>query len=416
MSLLTQTLQIKTPRWAKPLLGPSRYKGAHGGRGSGKSHLFAEMLVERCLYAKTDAVCLRETQKSLDQSVKKLIEDKIQSLGVGHCFDVQHDRIYSNAGGVIIFNGMQNHTAESIKSLEGFDVAWFEEAQTADQLSLDMLRPTIRKPMSELWFSWNPRFKTDPVDVLLRGPMPPPDAVVVEVNYTDNPWFPKTLVAEMEYDKRRDPDKYAHVWLGQYQQNSNARVFKNWRIEEFDAPKEAIHRLGADWGFANDPSTLVRCHIIGRTIYVDYEAWMIGCDIPNLPLLFNTVPESEKWPIIADSARPETIDFMRKNGYPKILAAVKGAKSLVEGVEWLKSYDIVVHPRCTHTIDELSTYSYKVDKQTGAIYPVLEDIKNHIIDALRYACESARRAANASKAIDVTPIPNYSPFASKRYG
>lgn len=293
---------------------------------------------------------------------------------------------------------MQNHTAESIKSLEGFDIAWVEEAQSLSQRSLDLLRPTIRKPASELWFSWNPREASDPVDALLRGDEPPPGAHVIEVNFTDNPWFPDELRAEMEYDRRRDPDKYAHIWLGSYQQNSEARVFKNWRVEEFERPDGTIFRLGADWGFASDPSVLIRCDIDGNRLYVDYEAYMVGCEIVNLPELFMGVPDAEKWPITADSARPETISHMQKHGFPKIRAAIKGAKSLEEGVEFLKSFDIIVHPRCKHLIDELTLYKYKEDPLTGAVLPILEDKDNHVIDALRYACEGARRAAKPVKA------------------
>ena len=385
-------LVIETPRTFVPLLSPSRYKGVHGGRGSGKSHFFAEHLIERCIASKTDAVCIRENQKSLDQSVKKLLEAKIQALNAGAYFEVQDAKIKARNGGLIIFQGMQNHTAESIKSLEGYDIAWVEEAQTLTQKSLDMLRPTIRKPDSELWFSWNPRFASDPVDSLLRGDVPPPEAVVIEANYGDNPWFPAVLQMEMEYDRGRDAEKYAHVWLGQYQTNSEARVFKNWRIEEFDAPDGVTFRLGADWGFSIDPSVLMRCYIVGRNLYVDHEAYQVGCEIVNLPALFMSVPEAEKWPMVADSARPETISHMRQNGFPRILAAVKGARSLEEGVEWLKSFDIIVHPRCQHLIDELSLYSYKTDPQTGQVLPVLADKDNHCIDALRYACEGVRRA------------------------
>lgn len=390
-------LTIETPAVYEPLLHPARYKGAYGGRGSGKSHFFAEMLVEECIREKTDAVCLREIQKSLKFSVKKLIESKIESMNAGDYFDVLDAQINAKNGGVTIFQGMQDHTSDSIKSLEGFRIAWFEEAQSASQRSLDLLRPTIRMPGSELWFGWNPRFATDPVDVLLRGEMLPPGAVVVEANYSDNPWFPQELVDEMEYDKRRDPDKYAHIWLGKYQMNSSARVFKNWVIEDFERPAGTIHRLGADWGFSVDPSVLIRCDIEGNRLYVDYEAYMVGCEIVNLPELFMSVPDAEKWPITADSARPETISHMQKNGFPKIRAAIKGAKSLEEGIEFLKSFDIIVHPRCKHLIDELTLYKYKEDPLTGAILPILEDKDNHVIDALRYACEGARRAGKAPK-------------------
>lgn len=385
-------LQIKTPAVFEPLLHPARYKGAWGGRGSGKSHFFGELLIERSIMQKTDAVCVREVQKSLDQSVKKLLELKIQSLNAGAYFDVQDKKINSNLGGLIIFQGMQNHTAESIKSLEDYDVALVEEAQSLSQRSLDLLRPTIRKPGSELWFVWNPELETDPVDALLRGPEPPPDSVVVKANYRDNPWLPDVLKAELEYDQKRDPDKFSHIWLGEYQRNSEARVFRNWTVEEFDTPPGAHFRLGADWGFSVDPSVLVRCYLDGRKLYVDHEAYMVGCEIDQLPDLFRRVPEAERWFITADSARPETISYMRKHGFPKINSAVKGAKSLEEGVEFLKSFDIVVHPRCRHLIDELTLYCYDTDKLTGQIMPKLKDKDNHVIDALRYACEGVRRA------------------------
>jgi len=400
------TLKIETPKWAAPLLQPARYKGAHGGRGSGKSHAFAEMMIEEhILDQNSRSVCVREIQKSLNQSVKRLLELKIESMNAGAYFEIQESVIKAKKGdGLIIFQGMQNHTADSIKSLEGYDRAWVEEAQSLSQRSLDLLRPTIRKPGSELWFTWNPSEATDPVDVLLRGDKVPPGSVIVEVNFDDNPWFPDVLRDEMEYDRDRDPDKYAHVWRGQYVKNSSTRVFKNWMVEEFDAPADAIHRLGADWGYAVDPTVLVRCHIIGRKLYIDYEAYMVGCEIVNTPDLFMTVPESEKWPITADSSRPETIAHMRKNGFPKIMPAVKGAKSVEEGIEWLKSHDIIVHPRCTHTIDELTMYSYKTDPMTGKILPILEDKKNHVIDSLRYACEGARRAQTV-KPQTVIPLP-----------
>lgn len=406
-------LQIETAAVYEPLLVPARYKGAHGGRGSGKSQFFADMWLDENIGQKLDFVCLRETLKSLEFSVKKLLESKIQRYNAGAYFDVQDRRILSKHGGVTIFEGMQNHTSESIKSLEGFDRAWFEEAQNASDKSLTLLRPTIRKSGSELWFGWNPSKATDPVDALLRGETPPPGAVVVQANYMDNPWLPEELRVEMEYDKRRDPDKYAHVWLGEYQRNSEARVFKNWVIEEFERPAGTIHRLGADWGFSVDPSVLVRCDIEGNRLYVDYEAYQVGCEIVNLPELFMSVPEAEKWPMTADSARPETISHMRRNGFPKINSAIKGAKSLDEGVQFLQSFDIVVHPRCVHLIDELTLYSYKTDPLTGQVIPVLEDKNNHVIDALRYACEGARRAGRAQPAVSVAVIPTRSPMAGR---
>jgi phage terminase large subunit len=337
-------------------------------------------------------VCLREVQRTLKFSAKRLLEGKIRSMGVESHFDILDSEIRNKRGrGIIIFQGMQNHNADSIKSLEDFDIAWFEEAQRASQTSLDMLRPTLRKPGSELWFTWNPDQSTDPIDVLLRGPELPPRAIVVEANFTDNPWFPEESREEMEYDRRVDPDKYAHIWLGKYRMHSEARVFRNWRVEDFDTPKDAIHRLGADWGF-NDPTVMVRCHIVGRKLYVDYEAYRVNCEILDIPDLFMTIPEAEKWPSVADSNRPDTISHVQKHGFPKMVKAIKGPGSIEEGVEWLKSYEIIVHPRCVHVIDELTLYSYKVDPLTGKVLPVLEDKKNHVIDSLRYGCEGVRRS------------------------
>lgn len=394
MSRNNGTLQISTPEWALPLFTPARYKGAFGGRGSGKSHLFAEMLIEAHILDQNESsVCVREIQKSLNQSVKRLLEQKIEDMNAGDYFEVQESCIKSTRGsGMIIFQGMQNHTADTIKSLQGYKRAWVEEAQSLSQRSLDLLRPTIRENNSELWFTWNPNDQDDPIDRLLRGDTPPPNAIVIPVNYDDNPWFPDVLREEMEYDRSRDIDRYNHVWLGHYRTASEARVFKNWTIEDFERPAGEVFRLGADWGFSVDPSVLVRCSLDGNRLYIDHEAYMVGCEITGLPDLFDRVPESRKWFCRADSARPEVIDYMRKHGYPKMQAAQKGAGSIEEGIQFLQSYDIVVHPRCKHVIDELNTYSYKRDPRTNEILPILEDKNNHMIDAIRYACEGVRKA------------------------
>jgi phage terminase large subunit len=397
-----EKLELDTPEVFWPLLGPSRYKGAHGGRSSGKSHFFAELWLDESISRRLDYVCIREIQRSLDFSVKRLLERKIETFNAGAYFEVQDKKILAKRGGVTIFQGMQDHTADSIKSLEDFDRAWFEEAHRASQRSVDLLRPTLRKPGSELWFSWNPFHPTDPVDKLLRGERPPPGATVVRANYRDNPWLPDEMKRELEYDQKNDPDKFAHVWLGEYQRNSEARVFKNWKIEEFEVDEEAIKRQGADWGYSIDPTVLVQCYLTGRKLYVPYEAYMVGCEIVDTPALFMTVPEAEKWPITADSARPETIAHVRKNGFPKVMPAVKGPRSVEEGIEFLKSFQIIVHPRCVHTADELTLYSYEVDKLTGMVLPKLADRNNNVIDALRYACEGVRRAKKNEREKDET--------------
>lgn len=210
-------LRAEVPRAFLPLLKPSRYKGAYGGRGGAKSHFYAEQMVLRCYAKTTRAACIREVQNSLKESVKQLLADKIQKFGLGEFFDILDTEIRGHNGSLIIFKGMQSYNAETIKSLEGYDLAWVEEAQTFSAHSLKMLRPTIRNEGSELWFSWNPRHDTDPVDHFFRGPSRPADAISVPVNWNDNPWFPVVLKAEKDHDYATNPEQAENVWGGGYE-------------------------------------------------------------------------------------------------------------------------------------------------------------------------------------------------------
>lgn len=212
-------LQIPVARAFKPLLEPARYKGAWGGRGSGKSHFFAELLIRDCLMIPgLRAVCIREVLKDLKDSAKLILEDKLAKFGLGEAegFKITKTEIATPGDGLIIFKGMRDYTADSIKSLEGFKRAWVEEAQTLSKTSLNMLRPTIREEDSELWFSWNPTRKNDPVDMLLRGATLPTGAEVVRANWSDNPWLPAVLEQERLDCQRGEPEQYAHIWDGDY--------------------------------------------------------------------------------------------------------------------------------------------------------------------------------------------------------
>jgi len=405
-------LTIQLPKWSEILFDESaRYIAVKGGRGSGKSRSVATALNLRAAAKPLRILCVREIQKSIRDSSKRLLDDDAERIGLTSFYNSLETEVRGANGSLFLFAGLR-HNIDSIKSMEGIDICWVEEAQSVSKTSLETLIPTIRKPGSQIIFTWNPKHESDPIEEMFGRDDLPPDSRLQTVNYTDNPWFPDVLQKEAAYDLSRDPEKYNHVWMGGYLRNSESRVFKNWTVEEFDAPADALFRLGADWGFASDPSVLVRCHIVGRKLYIDYEAHMVGCEIMDLPSLFMSVPGAEKWPITADSARPETISHMRQHGFPKIQAAVKGPKSIEDGIEWLKSFDIVVHPRCRHTIDELTMYSYKTDPLTQLVLPLLEDKNNHIIDALRYACEGARRA-NIVRPTFVAPIAVNSPYARR---
>lgn len=264
------TLQIKTPRVYVPLLQPSRYKGAHGGRGSGKSHFFAEMLVEECLADKgTLAVCIREVQKTLAQSSKRLVESKIQEMNVGSEFRVFNDKIETPGDGIIIFQGMQDHTAESIKSLEGFRIADVEEAQTLSARSLTLLRPTIRAPGSQIWFRWNPRRKVDAVDDFLRARRPD-NAIVVEANWRDNPFWTQELEDERQLDLKLYPERYEHIWEGAY-----ATAFEGAYFAQMLTKAKQEGRIGK---VAADPLLPIRAfHDIGGSgaLADAYTIWIV---------------------------------------------------------------------------------------------------------------------------------------------
>lgn len=248
-----RTLTLDTPRVFLPLLDATRYQGAWGGRGSGKSHFFAEQLIEQCLLQKgTRAVSIREVQKTLKESSKRLIEDKLQAfkLGSSDGFRVFNEVIQTPGDGLISFQGMQDHNAESIKSLEGYRIAWVEEAQSLSHRSLSLLKPTIREEGSQLWFSWNPRRKSDAVDSMLRSGELPTGAVVVKANWRDNPKFPKVLEQERQDCLRLTPDQYDHIWEGGY-----ATVLEGAYYAKSIAQARAENRIGR---VAADPLMTIR--------------------------------------------------------------------------------------------------------------------------------------------------------------
>lgn len=284
------TLRLPTAAVFEPLLAAARYKAAHGGRGSGKSHFFAELLIEDALCEPGDsgeglrAVCIREVQKDLAQSSKLLIESKLRKHGLGEAqgFKVFVELIETPKDGLIIFKGMQDYTADSIKSLEGFKRAWWEEAQTASDHSLALLRPTLRATGSQLWFSWNPRRKTDPVDVMFRGEELPTGAAIVRANWRDNPWLTAELEQERTDCMRMQPDQYGHIWEGEYvsvaagayyaKALTQARAEK--RIGKVPADPLMAYRVFVDIGGTGAKADAVAmwvCQFVGREVRVlDY--------------------------------------------------------------------------------------------------------------------------------------------------
>lgn len=357
-------------------------------------------------------VCIREIQKSLKFSAKKLIESKIRSMNANHLFDITQTEIRRLGGeGIIIFQGMQDHTADSIKSLEGFDTAWVEEAQSLSKNSLKLLRPTIREEGSEIWFSWNPDQPEDPVDDLFRGEKgAPDDSVVVKVNYYDNPFFPEVLLREMESDRKRmDPETFAHVWEGEYNVKSEAVIFSGkYIIDEFE-PQEywggPYH--GLDFGFANDPTAATRVWVADNRLYIEYEAGSTKLELDKTGrYMMDRIPGIEKYVIRADNARPESISYLKRQvgGLNRIQPVSKWPGSVEDGIAFMKSFEkIIIHPRCKAAVQEFRLYQYKIDKHSGDVLPVIVDANNHYIDSIRYGIDplikkrkQSRRPASAS--------------------
>lgn len=364
-----------------------RYKVLYGGRGSGKSWGIARTLILLAMRNKIRVLCTRQFQSSISMSVHKLLRDSINCLGLSTYFKVTRESISCVNGSEFYFKGIQNNIDE-IKSIEGIDICWVEEAQNVSKESWEVLCPTIRKENSEIWVSFNPKLESD--ETYQRFVIhPSEDCISVLVNYEDNPWFPDVLRKEMEYCRKVNVSDYEYIWLGKPQVNTDAQVFKGrYEIQEFadvDLTTRFFH--GADWGFAQDPTTLVRAFIKEDCLYIDQECYGVSVELDETPQLFENIPTSRTFPIKADCARPETISFMRRRGF-NITPAKKWHGSVEDGLAVLKSFrKIIIHPRCKHAADEFRLYSYKVDKNNGDILPIIEDKNNHIIDALRYALD-----------------------------
>ena len=406
-------IDIATPRWAVPALQEvKRYLAIYGGRGSGKSHFVGEYIIESHIMAPDEStVCVREIQKSLDQSVKRLLEGKIEKLNAGAYFEVLDAKIRSKGGkGIITFQGMQNHTADSIKSLEGYQRAWVEEAQTLSQYSLDLLRPTIRNPGSQIIFTWNPRFKTDPVDLFFRK-NPPSNANILRVNWDQNPWFPAELRQEMIDDFERDPDKAEHIWNGAYGATQGA-ILARWVNQAtrdgrstpdvaFD-PDGAPIEVSADLGFRDTASFWYwqRCPGGFRVLAYDHDTGLDADDwIPRIQSKIVELGAGRKlgkvW--LPHDARAKTFQS-KHTTIERFVAAFGAGKCAV--VPQTKKIDQIsaaraILPRCEFNselceagMDGLIAWEYAYNEELGVFSrEPLHNWASHPADAFCYGAQ-----------------------------
>lgn len=388
------TVNIELPPKLVPLFAKSRgelqYRGAHGGRGSAKSFSFALMAAIWGYAEPIRVLCARDLQASIKESFHAELKAAISTYPwLESAYDVGIDYLRGYNGTEFIFRGLRHNTG-SIKSLAKIDLTIVEEAEDVPEQSWLALEATVfRQPKSEMWVVWNPRLEGGPVDSRMRK-NPPKDSMIVEMNHSDNPWFPVGLEKLRKHQQSTlDPATYAHIWEGAYLQNSDSQVLaRKVKVSDFvpgadwDGPYH-----GADWGFAQDPTTAVKCWIHAGRLYVEHEAYKVSLEIDETAdYLKKCVPGIENHIVRADSARPETISYLKRKGLYRIEAVKKWPGSVQDGIAHMRGYsEIVIHPRCVETIKESRLYSYKIDRLTGDILPDVVDAHNHCMDAIRYA-------------------------------
>lgn len=385
----------------------SRFKVIYGGRGSAKSWSMARALLVKAMQGKELILCAREYQNSIADSVHALLKGQIALLGLESWFDIEDKEIVCKlTGSKFIFKGLHRNVQE-IKSTEGVTICWVEEAQSVSEESWRVLIPTIRgKAGSEIWVSFNPNLEEDPTSQ--RFLVKQDDRVLkARINWSDNPWFPPDLDLDRKADLANDPDTYGHIWDGDFLTLSEAAIFKGrYEVREMEVPQSAYRPFfGLDFGFANDPNFGVKLHVLdapggGEALYIEEEIFGYQVEIDDLPQFLEGgkskkdgrrwagLTDVRRWPIKADSARPETISYLRRQGF-HIVPTIKWPNSVEDGIQHLKGFTkIYIHPRCIHMIQEAKLYRFKTDKKTGEILPIPEDKHNHGWDASRYAIDT----------------------------
>lgn len=386
-----------------PPRGSLRYRVAKGGRSSGKSFNFAKMAAVWGVIEPLRILCTRDLQVSIRESFHAELKNAIASEPwLQAAYDVGTEYLRSKINGTeFLFKGLR-HNVGTVKSTAQIDLCIVEEAEDVSMEAWIALEPTIRADKSEIWVLYNPKLEGSPVDKMFVQ-QPPERAVIVDMNYMDNPWLPDVM-EELRARQQRtmDPEMYAHIWLGKYLKASKATVFHGkWRVDSFtpDADWDGPY-FGLDFGFSQDPTAAVKLWVHNSRLYIEYEAGGIEIENDDMArLLIKELPGIEKHVVVADNARPELISHLKKPdpnhlrpNLPKIEGCSKGKGSVEDGISFMKSFEeIIVHPRCMQVQEEFRMYSFKIDRLSGEILPVVVDKWNHYMDATRYALEKVRK-------------------------
>ena len=389
-------LQIQLPAFVSKLFDPYRYKILKGGRGGAKSYGIADAFLILGTQKREKFLCCREFQNSIKESVHSVLRTRIETHKMNSFYTVKERTIIGSNGTQFIYSGLARQF-DAIRSMEGITRAWIDEAQKMSRQSFETLKPTIRRPGSEIWASFNPNSEDDPIYKDFFKDEPPPSTLRGTVNWRDNPWFPEVLNIDRLHMLRTNPELYRHVWEGECRTNSDAQIFNGHFIMDSFAPQKAWDGpyYGLDFGFSIDPTMLIKIWIDthDNRIYIEKECGGVRIPLKKLPRLFHEkMPEASRRIIKGDCARPESINFLNSEPFRGQRFAVKPCEKwdgcVEDGIEVLKSFDkIVIHPSCTETFNEFSRYSYKIDRLTEEVTRDVEDSYNHTIDAIRYGIE-----------------------------
>lgn len=403
--------QIELPPKLIPVFsGKARYRGAYGGRGSGKTRSFALMTaIKAYQFAEMGVtgviLCGREFMNSLEDSSMEEIKQAIRSVDwLNDYFDVGEKYIRTKNRNIsYIFTGLR-HNLDSLKSKARILIAWIDEAESVSEMAWNKLIPTVRETDSEIWITWNPESRESATDKRFRQT---PHANIVELNYTDNPWFPDVLEQERRAAQERlDDATYRWIWEGDYLESSDAQIFKDkFVIREFEPQAfwDGAY-FGLDFGFATDPTAGSKSWVFDGDLYIEYDFSRVGLEIDDAAIVIkDSLPDVERHELIADNARPESISYLKRHDLPKTQPCEKGKGSVEDGIAYLKSFrKIIIHPRCTAAAQEFRLYSYKQDRLSGEVLPQIVDANNHVIDSLRYAHERNMKRGVGHKSFRAT--------------
>jgi phage terminase large subunit len=395
-------MKLKINPIYKGLFQKHRFKVIFGGRSSGKSYQAVEYLIIRSLSSSTRILCCREIQGSIRESVHKLICDTITRLKLGASFDITQYSIKCKNGSEFIFAGLYNNV-DSIKSMEGIDICHVEESANVSKNSWEILLPTIRKKGSEFVIVFNPKNKSDATyQMFVVHPMP--DSWILKVNYYENQYNSSEIINMANHCKETDVEAYDNIWLGNPLMHLHCAILADkLDILDFDLDSSDMIRhktfYGLDWGYSNDPTAYLRCHVLDNNLYIDFSGGSTGMELNDIgSKVLEDLPALGSNPLYCDCAQPAMVSMLRADGI-SAKSAKKWIGSITDGIGVLRSFNkIIVHPRCANVIYEIENYSWKIDRNTNEILNVPEDKDNHWIDALRYALTQIIQ--NASRRTD----------------